>query len=130
MRKDEEKIQIQLAEWLVLRYPNVMFRCDLGGVRMPMGTAKKAKRMQGGRKSWPDLFIAEPRGRWKGLFLEIKAFHDDLFTKKGELRESVHIQEQSHILNALWDRGYAARFAVGFDGAKKEIQTYLEIAEG
>ena len=116
----------QVCDYLRLRYPDVLFRTDLGGVRLTMGQAAKVKRLQGGRRAWPDLFIAEPRHKvYGGLFIELKA--TKITKRDGKtLLSSKHLQEQSKLLNALNDRGYFARFAVGFDAAREIIDWYLK----
>jgi hypothetical protein len=122
----EEKIQIEICQWMKAKYPEVEFRSDGGGLRLPIGLAKKFKSMQKSR-AWPDLFIAEPRGGYMGLFLEVKADHRDLFLQDMQtLRGSRHIQEQWDKILKLRKRGYAAYFAVGFNGCASSIRDYLE----
>lgn len=125
-RQDEYNLQVQVIEYLKIRYPNVLFRSDLIGVRLTIGQAKKVKKIQNGR-GWPDLFIAEPRGGYTGLFLELKATFGDLYTKQGQLRETKRIQEQHQVLAALTKRGYRAVFAAGFDEARRIIDDYLSL---
>lgn len=58
----ESDLQIQVADYLRMQYPNVMFHSDFGsGVKLTPGQAVKQKRQNGGRRAWPDLEIAEPR---------------------------------------------------------------------
>lgn len=65
MTCSESDLQVQIADYLRLRYPNVMFHSDFGsGVKLTPGQAVKQKRQNGGRRAWPDLFIAETV--WKG----------------------------------------------------------------
>lgn len=57
----ESDLQIQVAEYLTLHYPDVMFHSDFGsGVKLTPGQAVKQKRQNGGRRGWPDICIAEP----------------------------------------------------------------------
>ena len=123
-QKDEYQLQIQITDYLRLQYPNILFRSDLAGIRLPIGQATQVKRIQSDR-GWPDLFIAEPRNGCPGLFLELKVSESDLYTKTGALRKSQHIREQTHMLGDLRQRGYRAEFAIGFDGAKSIIDEYL-----
>lgn len=125
MNKREEKIHMQVCDWLRAQHLEVEFRTDGGGLRLPIGLAAKFKRMQKG-KSWPDLFIAEPVNGLHGLFIEIKAEPSDLFLKDGKtLRSTQHIREQKKQLEKLRRRGYAAFFTVGFDGTIYTIGEYL-----
>lgn len=58
----ESDLQIQVADYLRLRYPDVMFHSDFGsGVKLTPGQAVKQKRQNGGRRAWPDMVIAENR---------------------------------------------------------------------
>ena len=133
----ELELQIQVADYLQLRYPNVLFHSDYGsGLRLTPGQAVKQKRLQGGRRAWPDMFIAEPRiittdrltnrqTLYSGLFLELKREGTKIYKKNGELVANEHIREQAALLNELRNRGYIAEFACGFDEAKKIIDEYL-----
>lgn len=131
----ELDIQIQVADYLRLRYPNVLFHSDYGsGLRLTPGQAVKQKRLQGGRRAWPDMFIAVPRIITKsngnyvvkpGLFLELKRPDVKIRKKNGDLVANEHIREQAALLDELSKRGYEAYFACGFDEAKKIIDKYL-----
>lgn len=88
----EENLQIQVADYLRLQYPNVLFHSDYGsGVNLTIGQAVMQKRLNGGKRAWPDMFIAEPKVQktkyvdylngkacsmsdfvYHGLFLELK----------------------------------------------------------
>lgn len=57
----EAVLQIQVADYLRLQYPDVMFHSDFGsGIKLTPGQAVKQKRQNGGRRAWPDMMIAEP----------------------------------------------------------------------
>ena len=144
----EADLQVQVAGYLRLQYPDVIFHSDYGsGVKLTMGQAIKQKRQNGGRRAWPDLFIAEPRGvkasckvmqsedrvireshfieQKYGLFIELKKAGTKIFTKKGTLVSNEHIREQFDMLEQLRRKGYVAQFACGFDEAKEIIDNYL-----
>lgn len=145
----EAELQTQVADYLRLQYPGVLFHSDFGsGIKLTMGQAIKQKRQNGGRKSWPDMFIAEPRNvkaiakqidyddnrvigaftlleQKYGLFLELKRQGTRIYKKDGTLTANEHIQEQAKMLEQLRKRGYKAEFACGFDEAKKIIDEYL-----
>ncbi len=137
----ESDLQVKVADYIRLKYPNVLFHSDFGsGIKMTKGQAIKQKRQNGGRRGWPDLFIAEPRelttfdvktnrdvptGKfYRGLFIELKKEGTRIRKKDGS-PASKHIAEQDAMLKALWLRGYQTFFAVGFDEAKKIIDWYL-----
>lgn len=138
----EAELQIQVADYLRLQYPNVLFHSDFGsGIKLTPGQAIKQKRQNGGRRAWPDMFIAEPSyvkdddvlkddpaltvmKMKHGLLIELKREGTRLKKKNGEWA-SEHIREQAEVLEQLLEKGYAAKFACGFDEAKAAIDDYL-----
>lgn len=57
----ETNLQIQIADYLRLQYPNVLFYSDYGsGAKLTISQAVTQKRLNGGRRARPDMFIAEP----------------------------------------------------------------------
>ena len=125
----QEKILAeQIARYISTQYPRVIYRFDLAAdLKLTIGQATRNKKLQGGLKGYPDLFIAESRKGYNGLFLELKADNATLYLKDGTLSKSEHIQRQAEILKRLQDRGYQANFAQGFDDAKAQIDKYLII---
>lgn len=131
----ESTLQCHVADYLRLQYPHVLFHSDYGsGIKLTPGQAAKQKRQNGGRRAWPDLFIAETiivkkeDGTYKGLsglFVELKREGTRIYKRDGTLVADQHIREQHALLVELERRGYAARFAVGFDQAKQIIDWYL-----
>lgn len=121
----ESDLQVQVADYLRLRYPKVLFHSDFGsGIKLTQGQAMKQKRQNGGRRGWPDMFIAEPKNGLHGLFIELKKAGTRLKKKDGTWA-SEHLAEQNEVLNQLQKKGYAAYFAVGFEEAKDIIDDYL-----
>lgn len=131
----ESTLQCHVADYLRLQYPHVLFHSDFGaGIKLTPGQAAKQKRQNGGRRAWPDLFIAETiivekkDGTYKGLsglFVELKREGTRIYKKDGTLVADQHIREQHALLVELERRGYMACFAVGFDQAKQIIDEYL-----
>lgn len=122
----ENNLAVNLSDYLRYQYPNVLFRFDYGaGLRITPGQAVRQKRLQKA-KSWPDLFIAEPRGKYGGLFIEIKRHDTKVYLKNGTLTSNPHIQRQAGIINELIKRGYKAEFGIGFDHCKDIIDSYLQ----
>lgn len=134
MSVSEETLSIQLAQYLRMQYPDVLFHYDYGsGAKLTAGQAIKQKRLNGGKRAWPDLFIAEPRADsdndghpivYMGLFIELKRDKTNLRKRDGSWATE-HIYEQNKMLAKLNERHYCADFAVGFDEAKKMIDSYL-----
>lgn len=135
----ESDLQVMVADYLRIRYPKVLFHSDFGsGIKLTQGQAMKQKRQNGGRRGWPDMFIAEPRGylgelmpdsasgqiECAGMFLELKVAGTRIFKKDGS-PATPHIAEQLEVLRALSARGYHTAMVRGFDEAKKIIDDYL-----
>ena len=112
--KPEAELRRMLARWLQYQYPNVIYRFDLAAdLKLTMGQARKHKELHPHR-GYPDLFIAEPRGKYCGMYVELKADGNSPYKRNGELKKSEHLTEQEAMLNKLNSRGYAAEFACGF----------------
>lgn len=134
----ELDIQVQVADYLRLRYPNVLFHSDFGsGIKLTKGQAVKQKRLQGGRRAWPDMIVAKPNNE-KGthaLFIELKRDGEKLHpgpraknhfkSIDGKEYKTEHLMEQADVLYNLRQAGYAAEFAIGYDEAQKIIDEYL-----
>lgn len=132
----EENLQVMVADYLRLQYPNVLFHSDYGsGINLTIGQAVIQKRQNGGRRAWPDMFIAksgleiwgpsDDRCLVYGLFIELKKDGTRLKKKDGSWATE-HIAEQAETLEKLRQAGYKAEFAVGFEEAKNLIDNYLK----
>lgn len=121
----EEKLHNQIAAYLRNQYPKVIFQSDASGVKMPIGLATKFAKLKSGR-GIPDLFIAEPRNGYHGLYIELKV--ESPYKLDGGLKKNEHLQEQSEILKRLNYKGYKAVFGVGFDETKNIIDDYLKVS--
>lgn len=121
----EAELQKQVAIYIRMQYPDVIFHSDFGsGVKLTPWQAKMQKMQNGGRRAWPDMFLAEPVGNYHGLFVELKKEGTRLKKKNGDWA-SEHIAEQDAVLSELNDKGYKAEFAIGFEQALNLIDDYL-----
>lgn len=130
----EEQLCQQVAQYLRLKYPSVLFHFDYGsGVKLTMGQATKQKRLNS--RAWPDLMIAHPKlmtvdvfdaALCSGLFLELKKEGVKIYKKDGSYVSDLHIQEQAAVLEQLRLSGYAADFAIGYDDCINKIDNYLK----
>lgn len=125
-QKKEENLQIAVAKYLMLQYPDVIFNSDIAsGMRLTIGQAVKAKAMRS-EKGQPDMILLEPRGAFFGLCLELKRDKDAVFLVDGvTLKADKHVREQAIILERLRYKGYFAQFACGFIEAKFIIDYYM-----
>ena len=125
----EAELQANVALFLRCNYPDVLFHSDFGsGIKLKPWQAKAQKIQNGGRRAWPDMFIAEPRSTfttlYHGLFIELKKEGTRLKKKNGDWA-SDHIAEQAEVLETLRNKGYKAEFAVGIFEATDLIDEYL-----
>lgn len=138
MIKPETWLQIKVAEYLSENYPDVIFHSDFGsGVKLPPYLAKIQAAQNAGRRSYPDIFIAEPRrditqkDHWlHGLYIELKAEGVRVYKRNGELVADKHIREQAEMLAKLREKGYAAEFSVGFAETQILIDEYMKGENG
>lgn len=121
----ESELQANVALYIKMQYPEVLFHSDFGsGIKLKPWQAKAQKIQNGGRRAWPDMFIAEPKKNYHGLFIELKKEGTRLKKKNGDWASS-HIQEQYEVLDTLEFLGYKAKFAVGLEEALTLIDDYL-----
>jgi hypothetical protein len=123
----EKKISIELAKYINLQYPDVIFFPDASGVRLTMGQAIQLRAQRCNRYKIPDFFILEPKGYYHGLILELKREDEIIFLKDGSLSKNKHIQEQHKSLIKLQSVGYFALFSVGLDSAIRIVDRYMNL---
>lgn len=125
-KKIEDSIHKQVAMYLKLQYPKIIFRTDFAaGIKLTIGQAVKHNSLQS-VASYPDLFIAHPSKGFHGLYIELKKELSDIYKKDMSLKNNKHIHAQHKMLLRLTGLGYKAVFACGFDHAKKIIDEYLK----
>lgn len=125
-KQSEKSIHKQVATYLKLQYPKIIFRTDFAaGCKMSIGQAVAHKALQAG-PGYPDLFIACPKSGYHGMFIELKKDISEVWQKNLQIvRKNDHINMQVAMLAALNKLGYLAVFGFGFDHAKKIIDEYL-----
>jgi hypothetical protein len=126
MRNNREyQICKDIAVYLRLQYPNIIFHFDLAGLNLSRAQAGMMKGIQGGR-GWPDLFIVKENIPYRGLFIEIKAEGTKLYKKDRITSINNHISEQRDCMSKLIMEGYDCYFGIGFDNCKYIIDNYLK----
>ena len=127
MRASKEyQLYRAVAAYLRLQYPKVMYHFDLTGVNLSKAQAGMTKAIQHS-SGYPDLFIAEPRGGYHGMYIELKAEGTRIY--KADMTPATdHIAQQMDRLNDLTDRGYDCYIIAGFDKTKLVIDEYLNQA--
>ena len=109
----EAKLQEAVILYLKLQHPGVRYCASLGGIRTGIKQARKAKKT-GYVKGFPDLQIAEARGGYFGLFIELKK------DKKAYASKS-----QIDWILDLRERGYYAEVTKGLKQTIKLLDDYL-----
>lgn len=123
----EKTLHRAVCDYLRYQWPGVMFNSDLAGsMRLSIGQAVALKNLRN-QRGYPDLVIYEPRGRYHGLFIELKKEGEKLYKKDGITPISDHIGEQRECMSELVIRGYDCYFAIGFEQAKRAIDNYLKL---
>lgn len=118
MKSEEHYEQKALFVWAELegrRIPELkmLFAIPNGGQRNII-IARKLKD-EGVKSGVPDMQLAIPRGRYHGLFIELKS-------SKGVLSKN-----QKEWMDALEAEGYCARVCYGFQQARDAIEKYLAL---
>lgn len=123
-KSQEESSHIAIANYIRLKYHDVVFTSESSGIRVPMHLAVMMKRQRSIHKQ-PDMIILEPNKLYNGLVMEIKKDVSEVYLKNGQYSNSKHIQEQLKTLKLLQEKGYFATFACGIDHAIKIIDNYM-----
>lgn len=110
--------QILVAAWL--RQNGIFFTISPAGIRLPVWIGKRFKDM-GYRAGTCDLLIFEPRGRWHGLFIEMKRSDSGILDlSKGRLSPA-----QKEFIGEASKRDYQVNVCYGSDEAITTISRYL-----
>lgn len=108
----EHTLQKSLVQYMLLSYPKILFCASAGGMRTSMSQAVKMK-SSGYVKGFPDMFIYEPKGTYRGLAIELKV--------KGNY-PSPHQLKWIENLNS---RGYKAVVCTGLQECITELNNYM-----
>lgn len=121
----ETDLYEQIAQYLNLKYPHVIYHFDLSGMWTP---SHQARNLYGrlNSRAFPDFVIYQPRGAYAGLAIEIKKEGTVLYKKDGTLRASEHVKEQNRMLARLRLASYSADFGIGFTQVRSIIDNYLK----
>ena len=107
--------QCAVVDWLLRQYPDTLMTIAPNGIQLTMLQGVRFKRM-GYLAGTADILIFEPRGRYHGLFIEMKR-------PKG----GVVSDKQKEFLQRANERGYYAVVCCGFEEAKKVIDDYFSL---
>lgn len=113
---DEQEALFEWASWNLGRLPplDYMHAVPNGGSRHPAEAARLKK--QGVKPGVPDIFLPEPRGRYHGLYIEMKR------AEKGKTTE-----DQARWLHYLQSRKYMTAICFSCDSAIHVIEQYMKL---
>ena len=120
----EKELHKAICKFIKNVHEGIMFTTDLSGIRLTAGQAVQAKKLRSSN-GFPDIMIFEPRGEFKGLFIEVKT--KTPFKLNGDIQKNDHLEEQFKVLQKLNNRGYYALFVWTLGSAKEIINQYLNI---
>ena len=111
-----------------MQYPRILLLSDnIASIKLTIPQQVRNKSIQKEGFKCPDLLILEPRGKYAGLFIEIKVVTP--YKKNGELKKSDHLEGQDKSLKDLAKKGYYTGFAWGFQGVKDVIDNYMKLTK-
>lgn len=118
-----------LCNYIKVNYPDVVFLSDSSGISFTSNGKKnwaKINQIKRTRSSngIPDLIILYPSSGYHGLMIELKRTGEKIYKKDGSLKTD-HLKEQNEVLHILESLGYVARFAIGFEEARKLVDEYM-----
>ncbi len=107
-----------------IQYPDVLYMSDtIANVKLTIPQSVRNKKIQKEGFKCPDLLILEPKGKYHGLFIELKV--KNIYKKNGELLKNDHLDGQAKTISDLKDKGYYATFSIGFENTKQIIDWYM-----
>ena len=125
MKHTEFTLQKQICAYLDYEYKDVLYLSDtVANVKLTIPQQVRNKSIQKQGFKCPDLIILEPRDKFSGLFIELKA--ETPYKKNGELKSNEHLRGQQKTIDQLNEKGYLACFSWGFEDTKKIIDEYLK----
>ena len=113
---DEQEALFAWAEYQKGKYPELelMYHIPNGGSRNKAEAARL--KAQGVKPGVPDICLPVPRGKYHGLYIELKR------SKGGRVSS-----DQTIWLEKLMRHGYAVALCFGWDDARDIIIKYLEV---
>lgn len=126
-KNPEYEIQAAYVAEMAARFPNLMVFSDTAAhIAKTLFQQIRANKLSTGVK-WPDVFVAQPSGKYHGLYLEFKA--ESPFKQDGTLKKNDHVAEQAKCLTMLKDRGYFACFVWSVQDAMEITENYLRFEQ-
>tara|TARA_R110000782_G_scaffold259960_1_gene351038 strand:- start:45 stop:428 length:384 start_codon:yes stop_codon:yes gene_type:complete len=126
MIHQEYILQKAVCRFLDTKYPNVLYMSDtIANIKLTLPQQARNKAIQKEGFKCPDLIIFEPKGEYKGMFLELKI--KSPFKKNGDIYKSKHLEGQQKSMIDLHNKGYYCNFMWDFEAIKKLIDSYMKL---
>ncbi len=114
--KPEQLEQIKLFDWIRSRKDISPYAFHIANERKTSPIEGRILKRMGVRSGASDAFIGIAKGRWHGMFLELKAGNN------------TPTESQEQFMYDMASQGYYCIWASGYEHARKCIEIYLEIA--
>ena len=113
MRDGEHQIQVACVNWFRYQYPkSIIYAVPNGGPRNAIVAAKL--KAEGVLAGVPDLFVAEPKGEYHGLYVEMKNGN------QGRVSDN-----QKTLMDRLRNRGYRCEVCRSFEDFEETVNDYM-----
>ena len=122
----EYKAHKAVCDYINLQYPNVVFFSDESGVDKSEVLAKLMKPLRSDI-GIPDLFVSVAKGKYHGLYIEMKAPGEKIYKRDGKTLKTKHLEEQAAMHKRLREAGYFCDFKIGFDSGKECVDWYMKL---
>ena len=119
----ENNLQKACCDWLMVRYPKVLFNADLSGIKLSIGQAKRIKSLRS-NSGFPDMAIYKKNCAFNGIFIEFKK--ESPYLKNGSLSSIEHIQKQNQIMDKLANEGFYCFFCWKLEIFIENITNYMQ----
>ncbi|WP_185273858.1 hypothetical protein [Chryseobacterium indologenes] len=127
MKKQTEfDLQRRVCAYLRAVHPSVLFMSDtIASLKLTKFQAVRNSQIQKRDFKTPDLIIFTPRGKYHGLFIELKV--ESPYKLNGELKSNLHLVGQNESILKLKKLGYHASFQWEFKDIVNLINWYLKL---
>jgi hypothetical protein len=121
-------LQTQICKWLKMQHPGVHFMSDtVANLELTDQQKGRNSKIQDSGFHCPDLMIYAVRGRYAGLFIELKAESPYYKSHPDKLKKNKHVEDQAQTIEELRKEGYFACFAWEFTQITNLINRYLSL---
>ena len=127
-KNTEYDIQCAFVRGMALRHPNVLVFSDTAAhIGKTLFQQIRANKLSSQGEKWPDIFIAQPSGKYAGMYIEFKA--ETPYKKDGAtLLKNEHIETQAKTMQKLPERGYfVPDFIWSTETAMAQVDWYLRL---